>query len=90
MLSNFPNPFKNSTCITFNISHEQSRIKKPVIIEIFNIKGQFVKKYIIANNQSSVVWDGKDRFGNSLNSGIYFYKMKYGKFIYAKKLILMK
>jgi len=91
---NYPNPFNPETKISFNISHEDA---KNATIEIYNIKGKKIRQYSISNNQSvsseltsSIVWDGKDFLGNSVSSGIYFYKMKAGEYTLTRKMTLMK
>jgi hypothetical protein len=33
---------------------------------------------------------GKDNNGRNVSSGVYFYKMKAGKYSHTKKMILMK
>jgi hypothetical protein len=38
----------------------------------------------------SVVWDGKDNFGNGLASGIYVYSIQAEDIQLSKKKILMK
>jgi len=84
LLSCFPNPFNPTTTISFNLTAEHAEI------EIFNIKGQKIKQYSIFNNQSSIVWDGKDSKGNRVSSGIYFYKLKTENYEKTRKMILMK
>ncbi|RLC49077.1 MAG: hypothetical protein DRZ79_06470, partial [Candidatus Cloacimonadota bacterium] len=95
-LNNFPNPFRNSTTISFEFGSKQNRQNERNTISIYNIKGQKIKDFVILsgvegnNSQFSVVWDGTDNFGKQVDSGIYFYKMKSGEFSVTKKLILMK
>ena len=86
----YPNPFNSLTTINFNIPE-----RKKVIIEIFNIKGQKIRIFQIPQseiqNPNCVVWDGKNDLGESVSSGIYFYKLKAGNnFSRTKKLLLLK
>ncbi len=37
-----------------------------------------------------IFWDGKDENGKRVGSGIYFYKLKAGKFEETRKMILIK
>ena len=86
----YPNPFRNATNISFNISRKDAKDAK---IEIYNLKGQKVKQLKIDDYEvgiNKITWNGKDDFGKSVESGIYFYKLKSGKFTSAKKMILMK
>jgi len=91
-LSNFPNPFVNSTTISFELSAEQNEQKT---ISIYNIKGQKIRTLECINRAdakatkslSHIIWDGKDEFGKSVESGIYFYQMKFGDTIIRKKMI---
>jgi len=87
--SNFPNPFNPTTTISFETTnlHEDARI------DIYNIKGQHIREFNIYNLQyknNSVVWDGTDEAGNSVSSGIYFYRLISGSHSRIKKAILMK
>ncbi len=86
--NNYPNPFNPETTINYEI--KEAGI---VCIEVFNIKGQIVKtlvnEYLTADNYS-IVWNGTNANNESVSSGVYFYKMKSGTYISAKKMILMK
>jgi len=95
---NYPNPFNptissgrnntNVTKIAFQIPQ-----KTAVDLSIYNIKGQRVRTLVNeekADGEYLVSWDGKDSFNRDIASGIYFYKLKAGKFTSVKKLILMK
>ncbi|MCK4695043.1 MAG: hypothetical protein KAT74_04745, partial [Candidatus Cloacimonetes bacterium] len=63
-------------------------------LTVYNIKGQRVRS--LANNvfikgNHSVIWDGDDEFGNSVGSGLYFYKLSLnGKIEAVRKCLLLK
>ena len=88
LTGNFPNPFNPTTTIKFAL-HEDSKIK----LEIFNIKGQKVKTLTEGRQPAgyhTIIWNGKDDSNKPVSSGMYFYKMKAGKYTTTKKMILMK
>jgi len=70
-LKNYPNPFNPTTTISFSTTE----ITDNTEINIYNLKGQKIRKYSIFNNQSSITWDGKDDNGQEVSSGIYFYNL---------------
>jgi flagellar hook assembly protein FlgD len=37
-----------------------------------------------------ITWDGKDNAGNSVSSGVYFYKLTSGKYSAIEKMVMMK
>jgi len=85
---NYPNPFNPTTTIKYTLKKNSK-----VLLNIYNIKGQKVKQLVnkqLTAGQYSVVWNGKDDNGNSVSSGIYFYKLKTTNFEKTKKMILMK
>ena len=88
-LYNYPNPFNPETTIYFETTnlHENSRI------EIYNLKGQKIKKLEIWNMElgiNNVVWNGTDDDNQSVSSGIYFYKLVSGDHQQMKKMLLLK
>ncbi|MEA2096733.1 MAG: DNRLRE domain-containing protein [Candidatus Cloacimonadota bacterium] len=90
-LQNYPNPFNPSTTISFETTnlHENTRI------EIYNLKGQKIRTFLIHQFTNipvnQIVWDGKDENNNPVVSGIYFYNLDIdGKTIVSEKMILMK
>jgi len=88
LLQNYPNPFNGKTNIKYQVS-EESKIK----LEIFNILGQ--KIITLANEQKlpgyySVIWDSKNDFGKTMNSGIYFVRLVSNNFSKIKKIVLLK
>lgn len=94
-LSNYPNPFNPSTEIRFQISDISDQCsdsnEQEAKIEIFNVKGQMIKEFSNLGSQNSIVWNGDDKNGNPVGSGIYFYKLKLdGKTAAVKKCMLLK
>ncbi len=83
---NYPNPFKTSTEISFNIDVHSLQNAE---VKIYNIRGQQIRSLKIESN--SIVWDGKDNAGKTVTSGLYFYKLQAkGVDSKAKKMILLK
>jgi len=86
-LKNYPNPFRNSTTISFNISRQDAKNAK---IDIYNIKGQKIRHFSIINSQLSINWDGTDKNKKPVSPGIYLLKMKIGNRIFTKKIMLIR
>jgi len=85
---NYPNPFNPSTTISFDVSREGF-----VTIDIYNIRGQRVKRVVsgsFSGGRHSVVWNGDDSAGNSVGSGVYFYRMTTGEYTATRKMLLLK
>jgi len=86
---NYPNPFNPSTEIAFSIP-----VASEVQLDIMNVLGQKVRtlknEYTEAGSYT-VTWDGRDRAGVSVASGIYFYRLKAGgNFEEVKKMMMLK
>jgi hypothetical protein len=86
--NNYPNPFNPTTTINYSIPKGGN-----VRLEIYNSLGEIVNilqdSYQDAGNHS-IAWTGKDRIGNSLSSGIYFYRLVSNDFVQVKKMTLIK
>jgi len=92
---NYPNPFNPTTVIQFTVRSSRSTENRPVHtnLTIYNILGQKVK--IVVNEVKypgahQVLWDGKDEKGQSMASGIYFYRVKTEDYVEVKKMVLLK
>lgn len=85
---NHPNPFNSTTMIHYSIP-QQAHVR----IEIFNILGQTVK--LLINRQEmpgshSISWDGQNKNGREMASGIYFYRLTSAGNSSVKKMVLLK
>ncbi len=88
LFSAYPNPFNPSTTLSFNIQEAGD-----VSLEIFNQKGQKVRGLInqtMPAGRHQMVWNGADDNGSTVASGLYFYRLKSGKYSSTRKMILMK
>jgi len=85
---NYPNPFNPITTINFQIPFESH-----VTIVIYDIMGREIStlfdKSMIGGNHD-IQWSGRDKSGQLVGGGIYFYKIKAEDFTQTKKMILMK
>jgi len=86
--ANYPNPFNPTTTIEFSLPTAGQ-----VELSIYNVTGQKVITLIdqvYSAGEYQVVWNGKDARGNSVTSGVYFYKLSTGQYSKTKKMIMVK
>ena len=85
---NYPNPFNPDTKIEYYLP-SQSKVK----LQIYDITGRLVK--VLSETEQGagthvVQWNGKDRFGNSVASGIYFLKFNADSYTKTVKMMMLK
>ena len=88
LYQNFPNPFNPSTTISLFIPD-----RALVTLDIFDVKGKRVKTLINEIKPAGrykAQWNGRNTRGNSVSSGVYYYRLVAGKKIITKKLVLMR
>ena len=88
LLQNFPNPFNPVTLITYTVPDLSY-----IYLFVYNLVGQEVHTLVSemkVPGQYKVSWDGTDRLGNSVSSGIYFYELRGNEFSEMRKMIFMK
>ncbi|MFC2088949.1 SBBP repeat-containing protein [Calditrichota bacterium] len=86
LYNNYPNPFNSGTRIDYFIPHDSE-----VFLSINNILGQHIRTLYSGNHAKglhSAFWNGKNDFGNDMNSGLYFCQLQSGKFKSTKKYYL--
>jgi hypothetical protein len=90
---NYPNPFNPSTSIEFSVP-----VNSNVRLTIYNLLGQVVTTIVneeISAGNYSVIWNGTDKNGLQVSSGVYLYKMQANgnngtPYSQTKKMILLK
>lgn len=85
---NSPNPFNPSTTLAFRIAE-----KGNYTLRVYNLRGELVKTLIdgeLEAGEQSVVWNGRDRAGASVASGVYLYALEGEGFSQTRKMALVK
>jgi hypothetical protein len=85
---NYPNPFNPTTNIRFFLPATSD-----ITIDIYNLLGSKVTTLYNGMQEAgshTVVWDGTDKFGNGVASGIYFYQLATSSFNQTRKMMLLK
>ncbi len=93
LLQNYPNPFNPETWIPYQLSNAG-----PVSISIYDATGGLVRTLAIGyqsegfyhNRGRAAYWDGKNTLGESVASGIYFYKIETPSFQQTRQLVILK
>ncbi|MDD3548320.1 MAG: FlgD immunoglobulin-like domain containing protein, partial [Candidatus Cloacimonetes bacterium] len=65
----------------------------PVILDVFNIKGQKVKRLCdreLPRGQHSIQWNGRDADNRPVASGMYFYRLSSPEGVQTRKMMLIK
>ena len=88
LLQNYPNPFNPETEIRFDLSQAAH-----VVIKIYNMLGEPIRtlaKAIYPAGTHRLLWNGKDKNGHPMASGMYFYQLQAGEFSDVKRMSLVR
>ena len=88
LYQNYPNPFNPTTTITFSLPE-----KAAVNLSIYNIEGKLVATLVnetLSAGFKEVAWNGTNVGGRPVSSGVYFYRLRMGKKVLTRKLLLLR
>ena len=88
LYDNFPNPFNPSTKIAFELP-KASHVK----LIIYDIVGREVAKIADADYSTGYIeltWNGTNKNGTMVASGVYFYRISTDKWNNVKKMMMLK
>ena len=89
LAQNYPNPFNPSTSIEFTV-----RDRTRVTLKVYDVSGQLVRTLLEGDRDAGTVhrvtWDGRNDAGESVSSGVYFYRLVASDFTQTKKMVLLK
>jgi len=87
----YPNPMKE--LLNIEMKDVQKNQWKPLIVQIFNIKGQLVRAINLdrkSDSEYSAIWDGTDVNGKSCANGTYILKLQNNNDTTSSKIVLIK
>jgi photosystem II stability/assembly factor-like uncharacterized protein len=87
-LNVFPNPFSDILTINFT-----NRNTGNINVSVYNLNGILIK--ILINEHKTkgrykIIWDGKDKYGKEMQTGLYFIRLNSGRKIYTGKVVFIK
>ena len=85
---NYPNPFNATTSIRFMLQQDDD-----ISLEVYDVAGRIVKTLCEGKYQAGthdIVWDGTNSAGETVASGLYFYKLECNEGTYSKQMVLLK
>jgi len=85
---NYPNPFNPITSFVYDLP-SQSQVK----ISIYNTLGHEIKTLVNREQNYgsyTIHWDGNDKYGNKVSSGVYLYHLNANSFNQTRRMILLK
>ena len=93
VLPNYPNPFNPETWIPYQLTKPAD-----VNVSIYSADGKLVRTLALGHKPAgiyydksrAIYWDGKNRQGEPVASGIYFYTFKAGSFSTTKKMLIQR
>lgn len=85
---NYPNPFNPETTISYELPAAGA-----VEIALYNMLGQRLRTLVQEKQRAgahSVRWDGSDKAGQDVPSGIYFYRFRAGDVVQTRRMLLLR
>lgn len=89
---NYPNPFNAATEMVYAIP-EHAPLPLPVSLKIYDANGRLVRRFESTASHAGIyrqLWDGRDRWGQPVGSGLYFYSIHAADFHAWRKMLCLK
>lgn len=87
--SAFPNPFRTSTTVRFNVDDRNEVVR----LRVFDIQGRELHRLVdglLETGPQAIVWDGTNAAGERVASGVYFYLLEIDGIKSAAKVVLSR
>ena len=90
---NYPNPFNPETWIPYQLAAPAE-----VALTIYDMDGQKVRRLAVGHQAAgmyqsrsrAIYWDGRNQFGESVASGLYFYTLTADEFSATRRMVILK
>jgi len=93
LLQNYPNPFNPETWIPYQLNQASE-----VSLRIYSSDGTLVRQIDLGlkpagnyqRTERAIYWDGRNTSGESVSSGVYFYRLQAGDYSQTRKMVILK
>ena len=93
LLANYPNPFNPETWIPYQLAHPSD-----VQITIYDMSGVLVRTLVLGHQPAgyytgrsrAAYWDGQNGLGETVASGVYFYRLQTDETSLMRKMVTLK
>ncbi len=93
LLQNYPNPFNPETWLPYRLATDST-----VSFRIYNAQGQLMRELDLGVQEAAdyltrdvaAYWDGRNRFGETVSSGVYFYTIEAGAYEATRRMLILK
>ena len=93
LLPNYPNPFNPETWIPYQLSESAD-----VTVQIYDIRGHLVRTIEVGHKpmgyyltrEKAVYWDGRNKSGEPVSSGVYFYTLITDDYTETRRMVIVK
>ena len=99
LLQNYPNPFNPETWIPYQLNQASE-----VSLSVYSSEGQLVREIDLGlkpagnyqTTERAIYWDGRNANGESVSSGVYFYRLQArlrsqaGDYSQTRKMVILK
>ena len=86
--NNYPNPFNPTTTIAYDLPQDGT-----VRLIIYDVMGREVARLVNGFTPAgyhSVRWDARNKLGENVSAGVYFYHLQSGAYVKTQKMVLLK
>jgi hypothetical protein len=93
LAQNYPNPFNPETWIPYQLNQASE-----VSLSVYSSNGTLVRQIDLGlkptgnyqTTERAIYWDGRNANGESVSSGVYFYRLQAGDYSQTRKMVILK
>ena len=93
LLPNYPNPFNPETWIPYQLSEAST-----VTVKIYDVSGSLIRTIDVGlkpmgyylTREKAVYWDGRNKNGERVSSGVYFYTLITDDYTETRRMVIVK
>ena len=93
LLQNYPNPFNPETWIPYQLNQASE-----VSLSVYSSEGKEVRQIDLGlkaagnyeRTERAIYWDRRNASGESVSSGVYFYRLQAGDYSQTRKMVILK